>query len=101
LNYYFRENSEELRFAAVTKRKNEIATINYKIIEENYKLLKEQKIKQRELANIENAELFKKQVNVIFLYVIYIIIKFDRLSKLDEQLMSEYIVSNFPPRIKK
>lgn len=101
MNYYFRENSEELRFAAVTKRKNEIATINYKIIEENYKLLKEQKIKQRELANIENAELFKKQVNVIFLYVIYIIIKFDRLSKLDEQLMSEYIVSNFPPRIKK
>lgn len=101
MNYYFRENSEELRFAAVTKRKNEIATINYKIIEENYKLLKEQKIKQRELANIENAELFKKQVNVIFLYVIYIIIKFDRLSKLDEQLMSEYPVSNFPPRIKK
>jgi len=59
-----------LRFAAVTKRKNQIATINYKIIEENYKLLKEQKIKQRELANIENAELFKKQVNVIFLYVL-------------------------------
>ncbi|CAH1730932.1 golgin subfamily A member 6-like protein 6 [Aphis gossypii] len=57
----FIENSEELRFAAVTKRKNQIATINYKIIEENYKLLKEQKIKQRELANIENAELFKKQ----------------------------------------
>ncbi|XP_026821430.1 golgin subfamily A member 6-like protein 6 [Rhopalosiphum maidis] len=57
----FIENSEELRFAAVTKRKNEIASINHKIIEENSRLNKEQKIKQRELANIENAEIFKKQ----------------------------------------
>ncbi|XP_025207836.1 golgin subfamily A member 6-like protein 6 [Melanaphis sacchari] len=57
----FIENSEELRFAAITKRKNDIANINYKIIEENNRFIKEQKIKQRELANIENAEIFKKQ----------------------------------------
>lgn len=83
-----------MRFAAVTKRKNEIATINYKIIEENYRLLKEQKTKQRELANIENAELFKKQVNVIFLCIIN---KFDRFSKLEEQLMSTYISTRLSP----
>ncbi|XP_060857733.1 golgin subfamily A member 6-like protein 22 isoform X1 [Metopolophium dirhodum] len=54
-------NSEELRFAAMEKRKNDIAHINYKIIQENDKFIKEQKIKMRELANIENAEIFKKQ----------------------------------------
>jgi len=59
-----------LRFAAVTKRKNEIASMNRKIIEENNRFNKEQKIKQRELANIENAEIFKKQVNLI-LNVLY------------------------------
>jgi len=50
----------------MTKRKNDIAHMNYKIIQENEKFIKEQKIKTRELANIENAELFKKQVNPIF-----------------------------------
>lgn len=48
------------------KRKNDIAHINYKIIQENDRLIKEQKIKMREQANIENAEIFKKQVNPIF-----------------------------------
>ncbi|XP_022176736.1 golgin subfamily A member 6-like protein 6 isoform X2 [Myzus persicae] len=57
----FIQNSEELRFAAMTKRKNDIAHINYTIIQENEKSNKEQKIKMRELANIENAELFKNQ----------------------------------------
>lgn len=50
----------------MTKRKNDIAHINYTIIQENEKSNKEQKIKMRELANIENAELFKNQVNPIF-----------------------------------
>jgi len=54
-----------LRFAAMAKRKNDIAHINYKIIQEKEKSIKEQKIKMRELANIENAEIFKKQVNPI------------------------------------
>jgi len=49
------------------KRKNDIAHMNYKIIQENEKFIKEQKIKMRELANIENAEIFKKQVISIFL----------------------------------
>ncbi|CAI6375952.1 unnamed protein product [Macrosiphum euphorbiae] len=62
----FIENSEELRFAAMEKRKNDIAHINYKIIQENDRLIKEQKIKMREQANIKNAEIFKKQVNPIF-----------------------------------
>jgi len=50
----------------MTKRKNDIAHMNYKIIQEKEKFIKEQKIKTRELANIENAEIFKKQVNPIF-----------------------------------
>lgn len=49
----------------MAKRKNDIAHINYKIIQEKEKSIKEQKIKMRELANIENAEIFKKQVNPI------------------------------------
>ncbi|KAL5236785.1 hypothetical protein ACI65C_004195 [Semiaphis heraclei] len=57
----FIENSEELRCAAMAKRKNDIAHMNHKIIQENEKFIKEQKIKMRELANIENAEIFKKQ----------------------------------------
>jgi len=45
------------------KRKNDIAHTNYKIIQENDRFIKEQKIKMRELANIENAEIFKKQAS--------------------------------------
>jgi len=60
-----------LRSAAVTKRKNNIASMNHQIIQDNERHIKEQKIKNRELANIENAEIFKKQVdNSIFLYII-------------------------------
>lgn len=56
----------------MAKRKNDIAHINYKIIQENEKFIKEQKIKMRELANIENAEIFKKQVIPIFFYVLWV-----------------------------
>lgn len=59
----FRENSEELRFAAMAKRKKDIADTNFKVIQEKERVLKEQKLKKRELDNFENAEIIKKQVN--------------------------------------
>lgn len=65
LFFYFRENSEELRAAAVAKRKKDIAEINYKIIQEKEKIENEQKVKKRELANIENLEIIKMQVIII------------------------------------
>lgn len=44
--------------------------MNFKIIQENERCMKEQKLKKRELANLENAEIFKMQVNSIFyLYI--------------------------------
>jgi hypothetical protein len=51
-----------LRVAAIAKRKKEIAEFNYKIIQEKEMIAKEQKVKKRELANLENTESLKFQV---------------------------------------
>lgn len=69
---FFRENSEELRFAAMAKRKKAIADLNYKVIQEKERVTKEQKLKKRELDNFENLETIKKQVNLNLLIKIII-----------------------------
>jgi len=59
---FFSNSSEELRSAAMAKRKKDIADINYKIIQEKERVIKEQITKKRELDNIKNLEIFKMQV---------------------------------------
>uniref|UniRef100_A0A2S2QYS1 Uncharacterized protein n=1 Tax=Sipha flava TaxID=143950 RepID=A0A2S2QYS1_9HEMI len=60
---HFIVNSDELRVAAIAKRKKEIAEFNYKIIQEKEMIAKEQKVKKRELANLENTESLKFQIH--------------------------------------
>lgn len=52
-----------MRTAAIVKRTKDMSNLNYKIIQENERIEREEKIKKRELANAENLELFKDQVN--------------------------------------
>lgn len=66
LFFFIRENSEELRIAAMEKHKNDIDVINYKIIQEKEKFIKEQKINNRKQANLENLNIFKNQVKIIY-----------------------------------
>lgn len=53
-----------MRSAAIAKRKKNIANINYTIIQEKERFTKEHQIKKRELANFENSEIIRKQVNL-------------------------------------
>jgi len=46
----------------MAKRKKDIAEINYKIIQEKERAIKEQITKKRELDNIKNLEILKMQV---------------------------------------
>lgn len=48
------------------KHKNEIDAINYKIIQEKERFIKEQKINNRKQANLENLNIFKNQVKIIY-----------------------------------
>jgi len=59
--FFSRDDSEEFRIVAMAKRQKDIAEINYKFIQEKERI-KEQKVKERELANIRNLEIFKMQV---------------------------------------
>lgn len=76
----------------MAKRKNDIAHMNHKIIQENEKFIKEQKIKMRELANIENAEIFKKQVNSIF-QMCYCLPINNRVNLIDFQILLNNMVN--------
>lgn len=61
---FIRNNSEKLRIAAATKQKNEISVMNYNKIQEKERFIKEQRIKNIELANLKNMEIFKNQVKI-------------------------------------
>lgn len=60
--FLYSVNSDELRVAAIAKRKKEIADLNYKIIQEKENMAKEQKVKNREMAYLKSTELIKSQV---------------------------------------
>lgn len=62
MHLYFRQNSDEIRFNAITNRRKEIDIMNYKIIQEKEREIKEQNIKRRELAKYKNLEITSKQV---------------------------------------
>lgn len=47
----------------MAKRKKDIANINYKFIQENERVMKEQRAQKREQANLENLEILKNQVS--------------------------------------
>lgn len=61
--FFFRENSDKLRIAAVSHRQRVISDLNHKTIQEKEIMIKAEKIKKRQLANSENTELFKSQVS--------------------------------------
>lgn len=63
--WVFRTNSEELRFAAIAKRKKDISNINYKCIQENERIMKEQRVQKREQAILDNLEILKSQVSLV------------------------------------
>jgi len=56
-------SSEETIYAGTAKRKKDLAAIHYSILKERERFTKEDAIRKRELANIENLEIFKMQVN--------------------------------------
>lgn len=64
--FIFRDNSEELRSAAMAKRKKDISDINHKIIQEKERINKEQTFKKREQNKLEHLEMIKKQVKSYF-----------------------------------
>jgi len=49
--------------AGTAKRKKELADISYKFAMEKERFIKEEGIRKRKLASIENLEIFKMQVN--------------------------------------